>query len=198
MPNDNVPNDPVLETARLVLRPWRDADVAPYVALCTDPEVMRYFPTVPTTEAAAEQAARLRAGVERDGYGLWATEVRATGEFIGFVGLAVPSFEAPFTPCMEVGWRLARSVWGRGYAPEAAGAALEFGFVSLKQCEIVSFTSTTNLPSQRVMKKLGMRTDPREDFDHPALPDGHPLRRHVLYRIDERTWRDWRARRLAS
>ena len=125
---------------------------------------------------------RIREHFDRHGYGLWAVEVPGVADFIGFVGLAVPRFESHFTPCVEIGWRLAREHWGRGYATEAAHAALEFGFLDLALNEIVSFTATTNRRSRAVMERIGMTRSPDDDFDHPSLPEGHPLRRHVLYR----------------
>ena len=123
------------------------------------------------------------AGIDADGYGHWAVEVRDAGEFIGFVGLAQPSFEAAFTPCTEIGWRLARSAWGRGYATEAARATLNVAFGPVGLDEVLSWTFEGNLPSRAVMERLGMTRDPADDFDHPRLPEGERLRRHVLYRI---------------
>ena len=128
-------------------------------------------------------ATRIRKHFDRHGYGLWAVELPELAPFIGFVGLSIPSFEAHFTPCVEIGWRLACEHWGRGYASEAATAALDFGFGELGLAEIVSFTSTVNQRSMRVMERIGMTRAPEDDFDHPSLAEGHPLRRHVLYRI---------------
>ena len=125
---------------------------------------------------------RIEAGFEANGFGLWALEVRATGEFVGFTGLDVPEFEAHFMPAVEIGWRLARSAWGQGYATEAARTALSFGFEEVGLVEIVSFTTPANRRSRAVMERLGMSHDPADDFDHPRLPPGHPQRRHVLYR----------------
>jgi RimJ/RimL family protein N-acetyltransferase len=125
----------------------------------------------------------------RHGFGWWAVEVAESTEFIGFVGLLVPSFEAHFTPCVEIGWRLAHRYWGHGYAPEAARAALRFGFERLALDQIVSFTVPANLKSRRVMEKIGMRRDPADDFDRLSLPEGHPLRRHVLYRLSRADWK---------
>lgn len=173
----------MIETRRLVLRPWRDADLVPFASLNADPEVMRYFPAPLTRGASDDLARRLRAAMQRNGFGFWAAGLRGGAGFIGFVGISRPSFEAPFTPCVEVGWRLARSFWGHGYATEAAHAALAHGFGTLGLAEIVAFTATVNLPSRRVMDRLGMTRDMAGDFDHPALPAGHPLQRHVLYRL---------------
>lgn len=172
-----------LVTPRLVLRPWRDDDLAPFAALNADPEVMRHFPkTLERTESDA-LAARIKRGLDSRGYGLWAVEVPGRAPFIGFVGLSVPGFEAHFTPCVEIGWRLAREHWGLGYATEAARAARDHGFGTLGLDEIVSFTVPANVPSRQVMHRIGMSHDAADDFDHPSLPVGHPLRRHVLYRL---------------
>ena len=177
-----MPTPPSLTTNRLIPRPWQENDLAPFAALNADPEVMEHFPAVMTptqTEAAVD---RVRQHVAERGFGWWAVEVPGVAPFIGFVGLWVPSFEAHFTPCVEVGWRLAREYWGQGYATEGARACLRFGFEELGLAEIVSFTTTTNLRSQAVMRRLAMTHDPADDFDHPGIPPGHRLRRHVLYR----------------
>jgi RimJ/RimL family protein N-acetyltransferase len=178
------PPPPVtLRTARLTLRPWCDADRAPFAALNADPEVMRHFPAPLSREESDAFADRIEAKFAADGWGLWALETRETGEFLGFTGLNVPRFEAHFTPAVEVGWRLARSGWGHGYASEAARAALDYGFDTLQLPEIVSFTIPANTRSRAVMERIGMTRDPAGDFDHPSLPPGHPIRAHVLYRI---------------
>ncbi len=172
-----------LTTSRLKLRQWRDADLAPFAALNADPEVMRYFPAAMTRAQSDEFAGYVRDAIERQGWGLWAVEVIDGPSFVGFVGLNRVSFEAHFTPTVEVGWRLARPFWGNGYATEAGAAALTFGFEQLDLEEIVSFTSPLNEPSIRVMCRLGMRHDAAGDFDHPRVAEGSPLRRHVLYRL---------------
>jgi ribosomal-protein-alanine N-acetyltransferase len=172
-----------LRTERLVLRQWRPADRAPFAALNADPEVMAYFPAALTRKQSDALVDAVEAHIEREGWGLWALEVRDTGAFAGFTGLARPRFDAHFTPAVEVGWRLARAAWGHGYATEAARAAAAFGFDALELSEIVSFTAAGNRRSRAVMERLGMTHDPADDFDHPALPEGHPLRRHVLYRL---------------
>jgi RimJ/RimL family protein N-acetyltransferase len=179
---------PSLVTERLRLRPWRDADLAPFAALNADPEVMRWFPEPLDRERSDALAARIRRSLRLLGFGLWAVEVPGKAEFIGFVGLSEPGFEAPFMACIEVGWRLARAHWHRGYATEAARAAVAFGFETLGREEIVSFTVVGNAPSRAVMERLGMTHDPAEDFDHPSL-SGHPLQRHVLYRLSRQDWR---------
>jgi RimJ/RimL family protein N-acetyltransferase len=180
-----MPDLPTLCTERLLLRPWRQPDLEPWAALGADPEVMEPVGGVIDRERSHELAARIRGHFERHGFGLWAAEVPGVAGFIGFIGLAIPAFEAHFMPCVEVGWRLARAHWGRGYATEGARAALDYGFATRRLAEIVSFTAETNLRSRRVMERIGMRRNPAEDFDHPNLPAGHALRRHVLFRIAE-------------
>jgi RimJ/RimL family protein N-acetyltransferase len=176
-------DDPELRTSRLTLRRWRPADREPFATLNADPEVMEHFPRPLRAEESDELVERIESGFEQRNFGLWAVEVRKSGEFIGFTGLAVPSFEAHFMPAVEVGWRLARPAWGHGYATEGARAALEFGFGEVGLEEIVSLTTPGNRRSWAVMERLGMRRDPADDFEHPALPEGEPLRRHVLYRL---------------
>ena len=165
-----------VQTPRLLLRRWRDRDRAPFAALNADPEVMRHFPA-PLTRAESDALVdRIEAGFEREGFGWWALEVRVTGAFAGFAGLGRVGFEAPFTPAIEVGWRLARPAWGHGYATEATLAALQAAGLP----EVVSFTAVANARSRAVMERLGMTFE--SEFDHPRLAPGHPLRRHVLYR----------------
>jgi RimJ/RimL family protein N-acetyltransferase len=171
-----------LRTPRLVLRQWTESDREPFAALNADPEVMQYFPAVLTREESDALAERARGGIEQDGWGLWAVEMLDGTRFIGFIGLAVATFEADFTPAVEVGWRLARGHWGYGYATEGAHAAVAFGFDELGLEEIVSMTATVNERSRRVMERLGMTHDEADDFDHPSVSTG-PLRRHVLYRL---------------
>ena len=144
---------------------------------------MEHFPAVLPRQQSDALAGHIRAQLEARRFGLWAVEIPGVAAFAGFVGLSVPAFEAHFTPCVEVGWRLAADLWGRGYATEGARAALDFGFESLVLDEIVSFTVPANLRSRRVMERLGMRRSPEDGFDHPQLPPGHRLRRHVLYRL---------------
>ena len=171
-----------LRTERLVLRHWRPSDRAPFAALNADPRVMEYFLGVLTREASDALAARIEAHFAAHGFGLWAVEIPGVTAFAGFVGLSHARFEAPFTPCVEIGWRLAAEHWGLGYASEGARAALAFGFGELELGEVCSFTAPANLRSRRVMETIGLVHDPAADFDHPALPDGHALRRQVLYR----------------
>jgi RimJ/RimL family protein N-acetyltransferase len=177
-----------LTTDRLLLRQWKDSDYEPFAALNADPAVMEHFPAPMTREASDDFVDRMRADLDRRGFGLWALEVRSTGQFIGFTGLSVPSFEAHFTPAVEVGWRLAKDAWGNGYATEAARASLAYAFGPAGLDEVVSFTATTNKPSQRVMERIGMTHEEADDFDHPRLEKGHRLERHVLYRITRAAW----------
>ncbi|QRO01699.1 GNAT family N-acetyltransferase [Archangium violaceum] len=177
-----------LRTGRLLLREWRDADLASFAALNADPTVMEYMPSLLSREESDALATRIRDHFARNGFGLWALEVPGVTDFAGFVGLSIPTFQAPFTPCVEVGWRLARAHWGHGYATEAAREALRFGFEQRGLEEIVSFTVPANLRSRQVMERLGMHRTPAEDFDHPRLPAQHPLRRHVLYRLSRSEW----------
>ena len=171
-----------LRTERLLLRQWRDADYAHFAALNADPVVMEHFPGLMSRERSDAWADLQRRLIDEQGWGFWAVEIVDDQAFAGFVGLAKPGFEAHFTPTVEIGWRLAREHWNRGYATEAARAGLEFGFDELGLEEIVSFTTVANVRSQRVMEKLGMTCDPSDDFEHPSVPPG-PIRRHVLYRI---------------
>lgn len=173
-----------LRTSRLLLRPWRDADLPAYAALNADKQVRRWFPGALTRARSDDEAARLQRHIEAHGFGFWAVEVPGVAPFIGFVGLKWVSFAAPFAPAVEAGWRLAREHWGKGYAAEAAEAALAHGFGPLGLTEIVAFAVPGNLASRRVMERVGMRHDPAGDFDHPAVPEGHPFRRHVLYRAE--------------
>jgi ribosomal-protein-alanine N-acetyltransferase len=172
-----------LTTDRLLLRRWRDEDRAPFAAMSADPEVMRYFPKLLSREESDALIENQGALLELRGWGLWAVEVVGGAPFVGFVGLAEPQFDAHFTPCVEVGWRLAREHWGRGYATEAARAVVAFGFDELALDEIVALTTAANVHSRRVMDRLGMTHDQTDDFEHPMLPEGHPIRPHVLYRL---------------
>lgn len=178
----------MIDTERLHLRPWRYFDRASFAAMNADPEVMEFFPATLTEAESDALVDRIRAQFDEHGFGLWALEVRGRGEFIGFTGLAIQTFDAPFNPSVEIGWRLARSAWGKGYATEAATAAITDGFERVGLESIVSLTAATNVRSQAVMERLGMTRDPAEDFDHPRVPEGSPLRRHVLYRLDRSAW----------
>ncbi|HMG28060.1 MAG TPA: GNAT family N-acetyltransferase [Acidimicrobiia bacterium] len=175
-----------LRTSRLLLRRWGDDDREPYAALNADPVVMEHFPASLRREESDAFADRIESGLEERGWGLWAVEVPGTAPFIGFVGLNPATFYAAFTPAVEVGWRLAREHWSRGYATEGGRGALDVGFGALALDEIVSFTTRVNTRSRRVMERLGMRHDPAGDFDHPSARAGDPLGPHALYRLDAR------------
>lgn len=172
---------PDLRTDRLILRPWRESDVQPWAAMNADPQVREFLGDLLTREESAASVAHFQAQLDERGFGFWAVEVQSTGEFIGFTGLDQVDEGMPFTG-IEIGWRLARSAWGHGYATEAALASLAYGFETLALPEIVAVTTAANLRSQAVMRRIGMTRDPAEDFDDPAEPEG-PLRRNVLYRI---------------
>jgi RimJ/RimL family protein N-acetyltransferase len=173
---------PDLLTDRILLRRWRASDDAPFARLNADPRVMQHFPATLKPTESATMINRIEAHFLRHGFGLWAAELRDTRAFIGFAGLNIPNFETPFTPKVEIGWRLAFDHWGKGLATEAAHAVLHHAFTQLALAEIVSFTVPANLRSRRVMEKLGMTHNPADDFYHPRIPAGHPLQRHVLYR----------------
>lgn len=176
-------NVATLETSRLMLRGWRDLDVEPWVTMSADERVMEFFPR-PYTRAEAEKfASWARSELERNGFGWWVVEVKDEIPFAGVVCVQRVPFDAPFTPAKEIGWRLALPAWGRGFAYEGARAALDHVFRTLGWPEVVAMTSTLNLRSQKLMQRLGMTHDPSDDFDHPRLPVGHRLQRHVLYRI---------------
>lgn len=177
-----------LTTPRLLLRAWSDDDAEAFAAINSDPRVMEFFPALLDRAQSDALMARIRREMDERGYGAYAVEERATGKLIGFTGLSVPAFDAPFMPAVEIGWRLAREAWGQGYATEAASAARDHGFQNLGLDEIVSFTTEWNRPSQRVMKKIGMTRDAEADFIHPKVPPGHKLARHVLYRISRADW----------
>jgi RimJ/RimL family protein N-acetyltransferase len=178
----------VLTTARLRLRTWRDEDLEPFAALNADPRVREFFPSLQTHQESAESMRYIDDHFRRHGFGLWAVEVIGTAPFIGFVGLSVPSFDAPFMPSVELGYRLAFEHWGRGYATEGARAAIALGFATLGLAEIVAMTAVGNERSRRVMERVGMKHNAADDFDHPNIVAGHPLRRHVLYRLTAADW----------
>lgn len=177
-----------IETQRLILRRWKPSDSESFHKMNSDPAVMEFLPKLLSREESDGMITRIEDHFERHGFGWWALEQKETGTLVGFTGLAVPNFEAPFIPCVEVGWRLAKAYWGFGYATEAANAALQFGFTQAGLDEIVSFTVPSNRPSIAVMERLRMKRDPKEDFEHPKLTEGHPLRRHVLYRLPKERW----------
>ena len=192
MTDDRTQNPPHLiefDTPRLRLRQWRESDLAPFFALACDPQVMEFLLPLPTRAESDAAANRAKALVAQNGWGFWAVERKDTGEFIGFTGLNVPMATLPFSPCVEIGWRLARASWGQGFATEAARGALQVGFEQLGLDEIVAFTAEGNVRSAAVMERLGMHEDVAGAFDHPAVPEGHVLRRHRLFRIDRAAWR---------
>lgn len=166
---------------RVMLRPWRANDGEPFAAMNADPKVMEFFPQLFTPAQSLAAFQRIKQTIELRGWGLWVVEIK--GEFAGFSGLAEPTFEAPFMPCVEIGWRFHTRFWGQGYALEAARLALRFGFENLRLQEIVSFTARINKRSERLMQRLGMTASPKDDFEHPKIPPGHPVRDHVFYRI---------------
>lgn len=173
-------------TARLRLRQWREADLEPFAQLNADPRVMEFFPSLLERQASDALAERLQSLIAERGWGVWAVE-NNDHSFIGFVGLHVPNRALPFSPCVEIAWRLAYEHWHQGYATEAASGALKVGFEQLGLNEIVSFTSIHNLRSQKVMQRIGMNADQRT-FRHPEVPDYSPLKEHVLYRIKREQW----------
>lgn len=178
-----------LETRRLKLRQWCVDDLKPFAALNADMRVMEFFPVPLTRNESDAMADRCKALIVERGWGFWAVERKRTGKFMGFVGLHVPVPELPFSPCIEVGWRLAFQYWGKGYATEAAKAALGIAFASLALQEVVSFTPVCNTKSRAVMERLGMRSI-EQTFAHPHVPDGSKLRKHCLYRLSLRQWKE--------
>ena len=172
-----------LKTDRLLLREWRESDKPAFARLNADLRVTEFFPVSLTREESDQLSEKIQSHFRRHGFGLYAAELRQTGSFIGYVGVAIPTFETKFTPCVEIGWRLAAANWGQGLATEAAREVVRHAFDDLRLTELVSFTVPANMRSRRVMEKLGMAHDACDDFDHPRLPAGHPLRRHVLYRL---------------
>jgi RimJ/RimL family protein N-acetyltransferase len=180
-----------LKTERLILRHWCEQDLGPFAKLNADPKVMEYFPATLSKAESDHLARRIKNKMDEKGWGMWAVSVPGVAEFIGFIGLNAEdqvSLPAPFTPAVEVGWRIAFEYWGKGYATEGAKAALAYGFETLNLREIVSFTAVQNMRSRRVMERIGMHHNLKDDFEHPKLLEGHPLRKHVLYRLSRREW----------
>lgn len=180
----------LIQTERLILRPWRDSDRDAFAQLTADPRVMEFFPSTLTREESDQMIDKIQKKIDERGWGLWAVSVPGVSDFIGFIGLWEPIFEAHFTPAVEVGWRLAYPFWGKGYASEGARACLQYGFEQLGLNEIVSFTTEENVRSRKVMERIGMHRDPQDDFDHPKMDKEHPLNRHVLYRISQQEWKN--------
>jgi RimJ/RimL family protein N-acetyltransferase len=175
----------LIETDRLILRTWKEEDLLPFAHLNQDPLVMEFFPKTLAYSETEAMLERLKQKFASDGFSFMAAELKETNEFIGFIGLNKPMFEAPFMPAIEIGWRIGSRYWNKGYATEGAKAALEYGFQTLALKEIVSFTAEINIKSRRIMEKIGMHQDHAGTFDHPVLSDDHPLKKHVLYRIDQ-------------
>jgi RimJ/RimL family protein N-acetyltransferase len=173
----------ILRTERLILRRWQNSDRQPFAAINADPRVMEFFPNPLTPEQSDHLIDRIEAAIAQRGFGLYAVELESDRTFLGFIGLSVPNFHAHFTPCVEIGWRLAAHSWGQGFATEGARSVAAYAFNTLRLESLVSFTAEQNIRSRRVMDKIGMTFNPADTFDHPNLPEGHLLRRHVLYRL---------------
>lgn len=184
-----------IRTSRIILRQWCDRDLEPFADLNSDQRVREFFPGLLSRQESDNFVKLMADHISKKGWGFWAASLIQTGEFIGFIGLEDVNFTAPFnelTPAVEIGWRLAFKHWGQGYATEGARAALQYGFEKLSLPEIVSFTTVKNIRSRNVMEKIGMHHDEIDDFDHPKLSEGHPLRRHVLYRLKSSEWKKLR------
>jgi RimJ/RimL family protein N-acetyltransferase len=180
---------PELQARRLRLRAWRDDDLPRFAELNADAEVNQYLLGPLTRLESDALVGRIAEHFDREGFGFWAVEAPGVASFIGMVGLSSLSYTSPFTPCVEVGWRIAQRYWGQGFATEAAEAAIEFGFTTLSLTEIVALTVPANTQARAVMSKLGMTRQPSDDFSHPLVPVGHALERHVLYRLRKEAWR---------
>ena len=178
----------ILKTKRLILRPWKKEDLELLSRLNTDPHTMEFLFTPLTREESSARLEIYTKHIQDHGWGLWAVSVPNVSDFIGWIGLWPIGFDAHFTPAIEVGWRLLPEFWGQGYATEGAEASLRYGFDILRLGQIVSITVPANIRSKRVIEKLGMHTDSKDDFDHPKLPEDHKLRRHVLYRLKKNEW----------
>jgi RimJ/RimL family protein N-acetyltransferase len=173
----------MLETERLRLRRWKDSDREPFAKMNANPRVMDFFPDVLTREESDQVIDRIESDFESYGFGLFAAELKETGAFIGFIGLHTATFQAHFTPCVEIGWRIDEPYWHKGLATEGSRAVVDYAFKRLRLDALVSFTAPENVTTRRLMEKLGMTHNPADDFDHPRLPAGHRLRRQVLYRL---------------
>jgi RimJ/RimL family protein N-acetyltransferase len=179
----------VLRTGRLILRRWKESDLLPYAKINADQRVMEFMLGTMTEAETRQSIDHAKQHFEVHGFGRWAVEIADSERFIGFVGISIPTYALPFSPCVEVAWRICAEEWGNGYAPEAAAEAMRDGFERVGLQEIVSFTTSINLKSRRVMEKLDMKYCPAEDFDHPMVAEGHRLRGHVLYRMTKAEWR---------
>lgn len=182
------PSPVELRTPRVLLRQWKDSDNDAWAAMNADPEVRRFFPSVLSRDEAQAEADRIRSAIAQRGWGMWAIEVPGVHTFAGFVGLSLPGYEAPWMPAVEIGWRLAPAAWHQGYASEGAAAALHFAFTQLELPQVVAMSVPGNGPSHAVMDRIGMVRDVDADFDHPRVPDGSPLKRHILHRITPAQW----------
>lgn len=176
-----------LQTQRLKLRQWVKEDFQPFAAMSADPQVMAFYPSTLSEEESNVMAMKIQGLIAERGWGFWAVETLDSGAFVGFVGLHIPTYDLPCSPCVEIGWRLARPFWGKGYATEAAKESLAFAFEKLELNEVYSFASQVNERSWRVMERLGM-VNTGQNFDHPIIPKGHALSEHVLYRIMKEQW----------
>ena len=179
---------PILKTQRLILRPWKESDLLPFSQLNADPKVMEFYVSTLTRSESDSLAEKMQKEAALRGYGFWAVEVPGVADFIGYIGLNYWNLEMSFAPCVDVGWRLASSYWGNGYATEGAKEALRYGFEELELDEIVSMATIGNTQSHRVMQRLGMSCNPSENFHHPKLPQDHPLSMRVLYRLSSAEW----------
>lgn len=178
----------MIETSRLILRKWQNSDLDPFIAMGQDPLVMEYFPDLLTPEKSSAMINRIKAIYKENGFCFYACELKTSGDFIGFIGLSIPGFKAHFTPCVEIGWRLASQHWGKGYATEGALKCLEIGFKEFNLDEIVSIAVKNNYKSHNVMNKIGMQRDTNGDFLHPNFAPNHNLSPHILYRISKSLW----------
>lgn len=176
-----------LNTERLLLRQWRNEDLRGFAELNADPAVMQFYPELLSQQRSNAEAAKLKSLISKNGWGFWAVEPITEQSFIGLVGLHKPTFKLPFGPCVEIGWRLAKKYWGKGYASEAAAACLDFAFDKLDLSEVFAFTSVGNMKSRAVMERLNM-VDTKINFDHPTIPQDSPLREHVVYKISKQQW----------
>ena len=179
---------PVISTPRLILRAWTDQDLDAFAEIQADPIVMQHFTMTMSRDETSQMLKRICEHFDKHGFGWWAAALKDTGRFIGYIGLSIPQYEMKFTPCVEVAWKLASDTWNQGLATEGASAALDYAFEVLKLKEVVSYTTLENHSSRRVMQKIGMIADPEYDFDHPKIPAGHRLCRHVFYRISQKAW----------
>ncbi len=186
-----MPQKPIIQTERLILRQWCEEDLEPFAMLNADTRVMEYFPAILSKQESDQMMKRMQTKINERGWGLWAVSLLADQKFIGFIGLNdidQTTLPTHFSPAVEVGWRLAYPFWGKGYATEGALACLKYGFETLNLKEIVSFTAVQNTRSRAVMERIGMHHNPQDDFDHPKLPKEHRLNRHVLYRLTSNEW----------